>query len=67
MDGERVMEDALTKLEFVQFQQVVKKRYERTGMLTRGERRAINRQITDLLDQYIVANGEPRAWETVLV
>lgn len=61
------MEDVLARLDFAQFQIEVKQRYAKTGTLTRGERRAMNRQIGAMLDEYTAANGQPRAWETVLV
>lgn len=67
MDREQQVEDVLTKLDFAQFQLTVKERYARTGNLSRGERRAMNRQIGSVLDAYVAANGEPRAWETVLI
>lgn len=67
MAREQEVEDVLAKLDFAEFQLRVKERYARTGTLTRGERRAMSRQISEVLDQYVVANGEPRAWETVLI
>lgn len=67
MDREQEVEDVLAKLDFAQFQLVLKERYATTGTLTRGERRAMNRQIGLTLDQYVAAKGEPRAWETVLI
>lgn len=67
MDREQQVEDVLAKLDFAQFQLAVKERYAREGTLSRGERRAMQRQISGALDMYTATNGEPRAWETVLI
>lgn len=58
-------EDPLEELDFQNFRLALQDKFEKTGQLTRGERREINRQIEDLIDAYIDTHGEPRAWQTV--